>query len=956
MKANRGSWKGLFRLFTGTQPDFPLSNDGDNPGDLQKRIDELESANGALLAEIDAQTKAKAELEESRVQLSDLAAAASDWIWMLDDQLRFSFVSADYDLRSNGIPSEILGKTRWEFAGADPDRDEYWGQHRTCLEARKAFRDFRYSFISPHGTREYYRTSGVPYFDKAGKFLGYRGTAIRETEEVLIRQKAAELEQSYREIYENAVVGIFRASPDGEFLQANPALYRLFNFENEEEFLYAVNTAPEHLFPEPVLRVAIKREIEKHGVIEAFETELRDRTHDKRVWVSISAGEVRDESNAVKYFEGTIQDVTKRKLAETDLRRRERELAQAQRIGRSGHWRWFIDEGIIERSDEMCRLLGISTDETRSPKEEGDGFIHPEDRPAFQERQKRAIEQGLPYKSEHRIVLPDGEVRYHSCEGHPERDGEGRIVSIFGINRDVTEQKAAEEALRDSERQLNDAQRMGHMGHWRFDSQLETTRWSDELWRIFGLEPEDRDLMLDEIFDKVLNEDRERIRVESREAWAERRHFVQNYRIVRPDGSMRYVKVEAHPQIDGDGRLLAYFGVTQDVTKQTEADRALKESEERNRAVVEALNRARVGLSITTDERGIVDVNEAVLDFAGITQKKQIIGRKLAELQQPGRSDYGEIGREMYESIKDKGSWVGELDWRRPDGGVVNLSVRSAPFIDDAIIHIVADITEQRKRERREAELEEGLKQSQKMEALGQMAGGIAHEINNLLHPIINFTKLSRDRVKDEKLNHYLSRSLECGRKAAAIVNDVLTFARKGSGERKAVDLVELTQRTVRFAQDVTPPDISMRVKTIEGSATAEVNETEFIQVVLNLVQNANDAMAGVGEIQLEMECVALGTTDANRLGLENGDYVRIAVIDHGHGIPDDVLAHIFEPFFTTKEVGRGTGLGLAVVYGIVKGWNGAISVASEKGEGARFDVYIPIVGKAVSGLEAKGA
>lgn len=951
MKARKSSWRGLLDRLTRNQsaPDQPTL------AAIQSEFEQLEAVNARLQAEIEAQEQTQAELEESRAQLSDLAGAASDWFWMLDDELRFSYFSDEFSELVPSVANRILGKTRWELAGADPDNEDIWREHRACLQAHQPFRDFRYSFVAPDGSREYYRSSGVPYYDKTGKFLGYRGTANRETEEVLIREKAAELEQSYREIYENAVVGIFRATADGIFVQANPALYRLFNFGSEAEFLKAVNSAPEDLFPEPVLRVAIKQEIETHGVIEAFETELRDKTHDKRVWVSISAGEVRDDEGQIKYFEGTIQDVTNRKRAEDVLRRRERELAQAQRIGRSGHWRWFIEEGVIERSEEMCRLLGISTEETRSSKEEGDGFIHPQDRPGFQKRQRHAIQQRMPYKSEHRVILPDGKVRYHACEGHPEYDSAGNLVSIFGINRDVTEQRAAEEILRDRERQLNDAQRLGHMGHWRYDTREETTLWSDELWRIFGMAPEDRHLRLDEIFARVLEEDRERIRVESREAWAERRHFAQNYRIVRPNGSVRYVKVEAHPQTDENGNLIAYFGVTQDVTERTLADAALKESEARNRAVVEALNRAKVGLSITTDERGIIDVNDAVLGFAGVRNKKHIIGRKLADLQQHGRADYAEIGRDMYSSISNRGSWVGELDWRRPDGEVVNLSVRSAPFVDDAIIHIVADITEQKKRERREAELEEGLKQSQKMEALGQMAGGIAHEINNLLHPIINFTKLSHDRVEEEKLRHYLSRSLECGRKAAAIVNDILTFARKGSGELKAVDLVELTQRTVRFAQDVTPPDIRIRIKSIDGTAIAEVNETEFIQVMLNLVQNANDAMTGVGDIRLEIERAELKSPQTDTLGLADGDYLRIAVIDQGQGIPDDILDHIFEPFFTTKEVGRGTGLGLAVVYGIVKGWNGAISVESKKGEGARFDVYIPTIDK-TEGLETHGA
>lgn len=926
-----------------------------NEDESAEKLAELTNANKELQAELNAQIETNAALEKSEAQGSDLVRATSDWIWLLDKNLRFSFFSEEFYQANGDTSSEFLGKTRWEMAGVDPDSDENWRQHRACLLAHEPFRDFRFSCLNKNGTLEHYKTSGVPYFNRKGEFLGYRGTANRETKEILQQRGANQLERSYREIYENAAVGIFRATPEGEFLQANPALFKLFDFPSEEEFLEDVNNAPENLFPEPVLRIAIKREINKNGVLEAFETRLRDRTHEKSVWVSISANRVRDDQGNVKYFEGMVQDVSKRKSAEAELKRRERELAQAQRIGRSGHWRWYIKEGIIERSEEMCRLLGISTDNTLSSKEDGDSFIHPQDRAAFQARQKCAIEEGTPYKSEHCVIMPDGEIRFHSCEGHPERNSRGDIVSIFGINRDVTEEKEAEDALRDSERQLNEAQRLGHIGHWRFDRKQRSTRWSQELWRIFGLESQDRELSLDEIFSKMHAQDRKRIQTESTEAWTTLQHFTQEYRILRPDGSVRYVKVEGHPELDSSGELAAYFGVTQDVTEQTEAAAALNESNARNQAIVEALDRANVGLSIATSERGIIDVNSALLKIAGLTSRDQMIGLKLTDLNQYSKTDFAALRRENYDAISQHGSWVGEFDWQRPDGEIRSLSVRSAPFIGDSIVHLIADVTEQKRQERREAKLEEGLKQSQKMEALGQMAGGIAHEINNLLHPIINFTKLTLDKTTDAQLNHYLARALECSRKAADIVNDILTFAHKGAGERTAVDLVELTARTIRFAQDITPPDITLTIKTAEGVAPVEVNETEFIQVVLNLVQNANDAMGGIGEVRLELDCIALSVRETEKLGLKEGQYVRITVADKGHGIPDDVIDHIFEPFFTTKEVGRGTGLGLAVVYGIVKGWNGAISVSSEKDVGSCFEVYVPIIREAEAALESKG-
>lgn len=233
---------------------------------------------------------------------------------------------------------------------------------------------------------------------------------------------------------------------------------------------------------------------------------------------------------------------------------------------------------------------------------------------------------------------------------------------------------------------------------------------------------------------------------------------------------------------------------------------------------------------------------------------------------------------------------------------------------------------------------------AQKMEALGKLSGGVAHEINNLLQPIITLSDLGREACKedDEKLLKYFEVITGSGRKAREVVRQILTFSRQDApliGSHKVAPIVE---DAVRLAKSGLVPGAELKTHVEIDDAHALVNPTQVSQVVINLVRNAGDAMDGQGTINLGL--VRLSETDAIKAHLKRPDrgWLVLTVSDSGCGIDEESRARIFEPFFTTKPVGQGTGLGLSVVYSIVLGWGGAINIESEVDMGTTAMVYIP--------------
>ena len=372
---------------------------------------------------------------------------------------------------------------------------------------------------------------------------------------------------------------------------------------------------------------------------------------------------------------------------------------------------------------------------------------------------------------------------------------------------------------------------------------------------------------------------------------------------------------------------------------------ALRKSEERFR---DLYDHAPVGYHEFDSEGRITHVNRTDLEMLGYTAE-EIIGQHVWELNVEPEEVRERVLAKLAGTLPPDRNL--ELTYRRKDGTTFPVLIEGRLVLDEqgrikGIRSTIQDITERKRAEAERTYLSEQLHQSQKMEAIGTLAGGIAHDFNNILSAILGYAELASLELKeDSKANYYLEHSMTAARRAKDLVQQILAFSRQGREERKLLNIRPIIIEGLKFLRAALPATIEIQPNVEEDLGAIEADPTQVHQVLMNLCTNAAHAMeekGGVLEVSLcNME---MGETSAITAGIVPGPYVRLRVRDTGHGMPPDVLKRIFDPYFTTKGIGKGTGLGLAVVQGIVKGYGGGIIVSSEVGKGSTLDIYFPRV------------
>ncbi len=362
-------------------------------------------------------------------------------------------------------------------------------------------------------------------------------------------------------------------------------------------------------------------------------------------------------------------------------------------------------------------------------------------------------------------------------------------------------------------------------------------------------------------------------------------------------------------------------------------------------ARLEALLNATGNAAVTTDADGqVASLNRAAEAMFGF-DSGECVGWKIGGLI----SNHLDIDREAL-----KGSSEG--NGRRKDGTEFPIEISRADWIDahgrKASGAILRDLTERRRIEADLRSREAADRAQDKLAALGRVAGGVAHELNNLLQPVIGLTQLELDSLpaqvssEQAETRESLATILECGNQMRSVVRKILMFSRKTKPERKPLDFPAVLNRACSFAGKLLPPGI--HVNKIVGNdvvGLAAIDEAELVEVLTNLAVNAAYAMDGKGTLSVMIDRRDLAESSASPLGIPAGAYFMVAISDTGHGMDAATKAQILEPFFTTKPVGEGTGLGLSMVYGVLRDWNGALAVDSTIDVGSTFTLYIPTTG-----------
>jgi two-component system, cell cycle sensor histidine kinase and response regulator CckA len=368
---------------------------------------------------------------------------------------------------------------------------------------------------------------------------------------------------------------------------------------------------------------------------------------------------------------------------------------------------------------------------------------------------------------------------------------------------------------------------------------------------------------------------------------------------------------------------------------------ALRLSEVRNRDLVE---NSVYGICRVSGEGQILDANPAFLRILGCNSAVDL--RNFGKIRDAFR--FPEQHAQLFTSCRQEGRLHGvETEWRRLDGGIVavRLTLRLVRLTESqGEIEIIAeDVTELRAMERQ-------LRQAQKFEAIGQLAGGIAHDFNNVVGAILGWAELGFDQNQNNPQNtDRFMRIREQAERAAALTRELLAFARRQVLQPRAVDLNNVASGLISFLDKVLDKDIELKVLTAPLDPV-KADPTQIEQVLMNLCINARDAMPDGGRLVIETEMVELDDSYCRFYpGITPGRYAVLSVSDTGIGMDSETRERIFEPFFTTKELGKGTGMGLATVYGIIKQHEGFIHVYSEPGQGSLFRIYLPVMTEEIS-------
>jgi two-component system, cell cycle sensor histidine kinase and response regulator CckA len=425
-----------------------------------------------------------------------------------------------------------------------------------------------------------------------------------------------------------------------------------------------------------------------------------------------------------------------------------------------------------------------------------------------------------------------------------------------------------------------------------------------------------------------------------RTAWIDTMRRHQNtgqlrVRLRRRDGQQLQVLSEVTPLFDPDGSLAEIRGFFMDVTGSADKQDALRAKSEQFHSVFLG---AADAMFILDDERGILDANRAAAALFG-QEIGALVGRAFDELLVNDRQELEHAWREVMALGEAKRSHRA----LSPAKGVrvVECSYRAAVYAGRHLC-IASDVTD------REA-LEQRLLQSEKMESVGRLAGGIAHDFNNLLTAILGYTELLLANHETGDPDHAdLEEIQKAGLRAAALTQQLLAYSRKQMLSPKKVDINQTVAGLRGMLTRLIREDITLTCVPSSEPSVVRIDPTQLEQVIVNLVLNARDALPGGGAIELEVARVKASDVELpSDLTMHVDEYVRLRVMDNGVGIPAEAKPHLFEPFFTTKAIGKGTGLGLASVYGIVRQSNGFISVESDPGVRTAFTMHFPAVASA---------
>jgi PAS domain S-box-containing protein len=795
--------------------------------------------------------------------------------------------------------------------------------------------------VRPDGEIRYVRCVGVPVVED-GVFQGFHGTTMDVTQHELmtqeLRREQAYLAEAQRLTHTGSWASNLVTRQVSHSSQENNRLYGfdVSQYPNPFDLHYSSILAEDELALRSKLENAIRTGAD-------FDVEYRIRRADGAIRFLRGIGHHNPAHEFGEYF-GITMDITDQKRVEEErevlsnaLQQSNARLEEAQREARIGHYEFNPMENQVTWSAELCRIWGLLP--VSGPIDLAVVFemVHPEDRESAARAVEEILRSGTHLKYEHRIVRPDGEVRFLQVLGTVKRDASGCAYELFGTCQDITDRKLAEQALQRSEFYLNEGQRLAHMGSWAL-SAAGFDYWSFELFEVHGLDPRGKPPTIKEYLNLVHPEDRKFIEKMIQTIMVDHSEFDFTKRIVRPDGRMRYVRFVGVPVTSG-GLFEGFVGTGIDVTEQELLTQELRREQA---YLTDAQSMAHIGSwaynLVTRKVLHSSDENARLYGFdpsEGPISAERFFATQHAE-DAPGVNAV--LERAVHEGTD---FYLDEYRIHHTDGSIRFLRAighRNASGEPGDYVGVTMDITERKRAEEereRLRQLEADLAHTNRVNMMGELAAALAHEIKQPIAASVTSANallrwLAHDPPDLKRARAAADRIEQDANRAAEVINSLQSFYKRGAPQKRAiVDLRGVIEEMAALLEtEAARYSIAISAEIEEGTPKPRADRVQLQQVIMNLMLNAIEAMKDTGgELTIK-----------SRLNPEGGLLVTIS--DTGVGLPEEWKDKIFDPFHSTKP--QGTGMGLTITRSIVESYGGRVWATNNRGAGATFHLTLP--------------
>ncbi|MBE9528089.1 MAG: PAS domain S-box protein, partial [Proteobacteria bacterium] len=952
-----------------------------------------EPAIQTVIRDITERKRTEEDLQEEKERFRGLVEATSDWVWVVDKSSVYTYASPKVREVLGYEVEEVLGKTPFDFMESE-EAERVRGIFEPIAEERKSFRYLQNNNRAKDGSTIVLETSGVPVFDSSGSFRGYSGidrdiTKRKRDEEELRRlkeslekkvelrtKKLKEAEEKFRTIFESSSDALSIIGESG-VIDFNDAAMQMMGYTSREGLL---GTNPDDWSPptQPDGRDSVEAAAAEIAIAFKEGRNIFEWTH-RRADGELFPAEVLltpMQLDGAVVLQTTVRDITERKRAEEEIARNyhiQRVISSIlqtslEEIPLNKMLEQALDSILSVPLFSMLRkgaifLVEGSGDSLKLEVQYGlsgsllkmcdslpfgrclCGRAASGRTTVFAERISDEHDNRYEGMTPHGhycvpILLGDevlGVINIYVPEGHKRVDEEEQFFTMAANTlAGIIERKRAEKALQASETNLVKAQEVAHIGSWYLDLVENNLVWSAENHRIFGV-PEGIPMTYEGFIEVVHPEDRAYVGKEWSAAVDGKPYDIEHRLLI--DNEVKWVREKAELNRDDSGAPISAIGITQDITERKRAEEALKESEERWQQIADNSNDF---IMIINTQSVIQYINRLM---PGLTME-QVVGTPITDW-------VPEDSKSTIASCVEGVLRTGEIGWYETeyvgsDGTVSKFESRVGPISTNGkiteLVVSAGDVTKRYNAEKEKEALYAQLLQAQKMEAIGTLAGGIAHDFNNILTVVKSLSSLALSKVPDDSpIKEYFEPIQYASERGTSLIQQLMIFSESRPPEVVELDINESIGELLGMLRALIDVDISIEEVLGEGIWTVEGDRGRLEQVVTNLILNASDALVQGGQIEISTENVTVTEESAKSIGdVAPGKYVRLSVEDDGVGMAPEVVAHIFEPFFTTKSP-AGTGLGLSVVYGIIKEMHGSIEVSSVPGLGAKFSVYLPV-------------